>query len=221
MIPLEEKRKQLLRRQALDRRERLGPEQIETLSARIAAQVQALPAWQQARVILGYCAFNSEVRTDQLLAAALAAGKRVGLPRVNRARHTLDLYCVPALNGHYLARSPWGILEPVAERCVPLRIEEVDLVLVPGVAFDLCGGRIGYGGGYYDRLLRCLPPERQGQVVGLAFECQLVREIPVSFFDFRVPLIVTERRVIRTGQVGCALGNAAGAQASPNGGERS
>lgn len=199
MLLADPERKHALRLEALRRRDALSPEEIAERSRRIAERVMSLPEWRDANVVLGYYSFKSEVRTPELLQAALAEGKHLVLPRVNTERHELDLFYVPALNAPYIAPGTWNIPEPVPGRCEPASIEDVDLVLVPGVAFDLSGGRIGYGGGFYDRLLKRL---RSDQVaIALAFEVQIVDRVPVAWFDQKVPIIVTEHRIIRAAPV--------------------
>ncbi len=199
MLSIEERRKRTLRKLALQRRDKLSQEQIAAKSHAIAQRVLRLQMWQDARVVMGYHAFNSEVRTDELLNAALQQGKRIVLPRVCLQRRELDLYYIDGLTDEWLELSKWGIREPKPDRCQPAQLADIDLILVPGVAFDTFGGRIGYGGGYYDRLLARLTPDQQRCVIGLAFEEQIVLDVPLNFFDFRVPLIVTDKRLIRTG----------------------
>lgn len=196
MRQTEEARKSRLRSAAWRRRNRLKPADIEAKSREIARRVLLLRLWTEARAVLSYCAFNSEVRTEQLIEAALAEGKRLALPRVNRQQRSLDLYYVGGLGEEWIAPGTWQIPEPLPDRCEPASVQDLDLVLVPGVAFDTVGGRIGYGGGYYDRLLHALRRDQQQKAVGLAFEDQIVEDVPLSFFDFRVPIIVTNRRVI-------------------------
>lgn len=207
MLSLEERRKRQLRREALRRRNHLTPQQIEAKSRLIAQRLLSMDIWRQAAAILGYCAFNSEVRTEYILRQALSQGKRVALPRICREKRELDLYYVGGLDDEWLEPGTWRIPEPSPARCAPASISDIDLVLVPGVAFDTTGGRIGYGGGYYDRLLNRLDSRQQERVVGLAFEEQIVRDVPLNFFDFRVPLILTDARVIVTGFAGAAINN--------------
>ncbi len=196
-LSLEEKRKRQLRNEALRRRDALSDEQVEKLSRRIAERLFSTRMWQQARAVLSYYAFNKEVRTREIMERALAEGKKLALPRINKKRRELELFWVPSLDPPYLAPGTWKIHEPVPELCERADPHELDLLLVPGVAFDRFGGRIGYGGGYYDRLLNLLHPDRRRCVVGLAFEVQIVDGVPLSFFDFRVPVIITEQRIIR------------------------
>ena len=196
MKPPEEKRKIRLRALARRRRNRLKPDEVRAKSLEITRRVLLLSLWQQAQVVLGYCSFNSEVETRFLLEDALEQGKRVVLPRVNKDQGVLDLYYVEGLDGEWVGPGTWKIPEPRPERCQPADKGDIDLILVPGVAFDTTGGRLGYGGGYYDRLLHSLREDQQRRAVGLAFEDQIVEDVPLSFFDFRVPIIVTNRRVI-------------------------
>ncbi|MBC7286663.1 MAG: 5-formyltetrahydrofolate cyclo-ligase [Armatimonadetes bacterium] len=197
MIPLEEQKKRALRQQTLERREALSAREIEEKSRAITLRVLQTDEWKSASVVMAYCAFNSEVRTQELLEAAVEQGKRLVLPRVNRGERRLDLYFVPSPWQPYLEPSTWGIMEPVPALCELADASEIELFIVPGVAFDAAGGRIGYGGGYYDRLLTALDQKQRQRIMGLCFEAQLVEEIPVGLFDFRIPIIVTEQRIIR------------------------
>ena len=131
----------------------------------------------------------------RLLRATLAAGKRLALPRVNRARHELDLYLVtdPA---RQLAPGTWGIPEPDPAQCPLVPLPEIGCVIAPGVAFDPWGGRTGYGGGYYDRLLNALSPAQARVCLGLAFEVQIVYEVPRGLFDAHVGAVATELRLV-------------------------
>jgi 5-formyltetrahydrofolate cyclo-ligase len=140
--------------------------------------------------VAAYASYGSELDTRPLLQAVLAGGKALILPRVNRAARRLDLYRVADLAGS-LAPGPWGIPEPWPDACPPAAIGEADLVVVPGVVFDVAGGRIGHGAGYYDRLLRGLAAGSPPLVAG-AFDLQVVPEVPMDAHDRRVDLVLTE-----------------------------
>jgi 5-formyltetrahydrofolate cyclo-ligase len=183
-------RKVELRRLVLARRDGLGPVRRAELSARIFARVLDLEAFRTARTVLAYHSFGSEPVTAPLLREVLRRGQVLGLPRVNRQARALDLYRVRDPDRDLVA-GVWGIREPDPARCPPLAVEAPDFVLVPGVAFDARGGRIGYGAGYYDRLLgRC---SAGAALVAAAFEVQLVDEVPWEPHDRRVDRVVTER----------------------------
>lgn len=160
-------------------------------SESIAAHVKALPSFWQARCILLTLAFRSEWDTRSLFAAAVGSGKTVALPRVNGATRMLDLHTVEDI-ARDTAPGYRGIPEPHATR-PRVAIDTVDWVLVPGVAFDLHGSRLGYGGGYYDRLLAQLPAGTP-RIAG-AFDVQVVSRVPAAPHDLVVDVIATESQL--------------------------
>ncbi len=167
--------------------------------ARDSAAACALLATQdffvQARCVLAFLSLPREIDTAPLLAAAFAAGKRLAVPRVDRAQRLLHAVAIDQATD--LRQGPLGIREPVAGAIVPP--EQIDLVVAPGLAFDERGGRLGQGGGYYDRFLAA--PGYRAFTCGLAFELQLVARVPAAANDRRVQAVVTEQRVVR-----CARG---------------
>lgn len=181
-----------LRQAILARRDGLPAEQRAEWSGRIFATIAGLDAFRAARTVIAYSSFGSEPVTDPFLEIVLESGKTLALPRVDRATHTLELYRVsePA---RQLRPGVWGIREPVPGLCARLSAGEVEFVLVPGVVFDVRGGRIGYGGGYYDRLLRTCPPA--AALVAGAFEVQVVDAVPMEAHDRRMTRVVTEHRL--------------------------
>jgi 5-formyltetrahydrofolate cyclo-ligase len=151
--------------------------------------------------VLGYLNFGSELISELFVQQALADGKRVLLPRVNRASKHLDLYQVRDLH-HDVAPGFLGIREPVAARCVKEDAPgTVDFILLPGVAFTPEGARLGYGGGYYDKLLAHMP--HQPALAAGAFAIQVVQEIPQEITDCKVEWLVTE-----DGTICCKSGRA-------------
>ncbi len=184
--------KAALRREILARRAALDPPARARLSAAALERTQTLDAFRRARVVLGYASFGSELDTRPLLQQALASGRTLVLPRVDRESKRLVLHEVRDLDAE-LRPGTWGIPEPVRERCRLVAPAEIDFVLVPGVVFDPEGGRIGYGAGYYDRLLGSWP-EPLPPLVAAAFELQVVPAVPVLATDRRVDLVVTESR---------------------------
>jgi 5-formyltetrahydrofolate cyclo-ligase len=144
----------------------------------------------EARIVALYAPIHNEVETAQVLHAALASAKVVLFPAVCPG----GLEFRRILNPAAMRRGHFGIPEPDAA-CPVHSPEEADLIVVPGVAFDLSGRRIGYGKGYYDNALHRL--ERKGRLVGFCYDFQLVEEIAGEPHDVRMDLIITERRVIR------------------------
>ena len=162
------------------------------MSRRICAAFTALPAYQSAKTVMWYVDAGSEVRTRHTLPEALAHGKRVVVPYCIVDTNELELFHLESMEE--LVEGAYRILEPRADlRAVPakiLRPEELDLVMVPGTAFDARGGRMGQGKGYYDRLLARARPD--APLVALAFECQMFPEIPVDAHDVFMDAVLTE-----------------------------
>lgn len=184
-------KKQEVRRQA--RRRRDGQPDKDSLSKIIWDRFLALPEYAAAETAMFYVDVRSEVRTRPFLPAVIRAGRRVVVPYCVEGELALfHLECMEELAPGY-----FGILEPRPElRPLPgkrVEPEDVDLVMVPGLAFDPRGGRIGYGKGYYDRLLRRV---RRGRPrVAVAFECQMFPTLPMLEYDARMDKVVTEKTV--------------------------
>jgi len=161
------------------------------MSDQVARRVFDLGTYRGARSVLAYAAFGSEVGTDAITARVLAEGKRLVLPRVTP--EGLVLHLVDDLKTDLVA-GVWGIAEPDPERPV-VAPGEIDLFLLPGVAFDLGGNRLGYGRGYFDQVLAGSP----GAKVALAFDGQVVDQVPAGPADVPVDMVVTPTRVVRCG----------------------
>ena len=182
--------KRLIREQAHAARN-AQPEKDE-LSKAICATFMALPAYAAAKTVLFYIDVRAEVRTRHSLPAALTSGKAIVVPWCNDAGE-LELFRLASMEE--LAVGMYKILEPKPElRQLPekqCRPEDLDLVMVPGVAFDRRGARMGHGKGYYDKLLQ--HAKLTTPLVALAFECQLFPEIPVAGHDIFMDQIITEK----------------------------
>lgn len=187
-------RKQALRQSIIAAREKLGTPENLRLSRAVIEAVCDLPSYKQATTVLGYLNFGAELAAELWVGQALSDGKQVLLPRVNRASRHLDLYMVHDLKQD-VAPGAWGIREPVVERCNKVEAPgTVDFILLPGVAFTRKGARLGYGGGYYDKLLARMP-HRPTLVAG-AFALQVVQEIPLESTDHKIEWLVTENETI-------------------------
>ena len=182
--------KTALRKRVLAARDALDPALRAAASAIITDTLAALPAFVAARTVMAYAGFGSEIDTAPFLAATLAAGKTLVLPRVDRATRTLQLFVVrdPAAD---LVAGIWGIREPDPARCAAADPGTIGFVLVPAVAFTQDGDRLGYGGGFYDRLLASL--DRRVARIAAAFDLQVVDHIPEGPDDQRVDQVVTEK----------------------------
>ena len=181
-----------LRREILARRDALAAETLIAAGASIVVRLALLPSFAAARTVLLTLPFRSEWDTMPLVRRALVEGKRVAVPRVNTATRMLELCAIvdPERDvgpGHH------GIPEPLPH-CPEVDLAAIDWVLVPGVTFDRTGQRLGYGGGYYDRLLPLLSP-RVARIVG-AFDLQIVERVPAGPHDVTVHAIVTPSETI-------------------------
>ena len=185
--------KRELRMRVLAARAALPQPWRERASRVITETLAALPEFTKATTVLAYASFGSEFDTKQLLHAVVAGGRRLVLPRVQRAPTRLSLHVVTSLE-HDLVESAWGIREPDPQRCLELTMDDVDCVLIPGVAFDARGGRLGYGGGFYDRLLA---GGGNPGLIAATYSVQCVQAVPMAVHDRRVPIIVTEAATIR------------------------
>lgn len=182
--------KQALREQA--RKNRIAQKDKEAVSKKICESFMALPAYRSARTVMWYVDAGSEVRTRHTLPEALTHGKRVVVPYCIVETNELELFHLEDMSE--LVEGAYKILEPREDlRKVPAKIlqpEELDLVMVPGTAFDARGGRMGQGKGYYDRLLA--RARKDAPLVALAFECQMFPSIPVDAHDVYMDLVITE-----------------------------
>jgi len=182
-------RKATVRRMVLAGRSRLTPAERDAAGTTVAERVAALPELAAAGAVLGFASFGAELPTDPVMSWVLGSGRRLLVPFVDGpALRAADVATLDDLAPGYR-----GIREPVERTPVDAAVASV--VLVPGVAFDSTGRRLGYGGGFYDAFLAGI----DGLVprIGLCFDLQIVDEVPVGDHDERVHLVVTERREIR------------------------
>ncbi|WP_246476678.1 5-formyltetrahydrofolate cyclo-ligase [Salicibibacter cibi] len=142
--------------------------------------------WKQAKIVAVTVATYREVPTIPIIEKAWREGKTVVVPKVARERHTLDFY---ALTSFLQLEENRGLPEPVPSKCEQITKENIDVVIVPGLAFDQAGYRIGFGGGYYDRYLE----HYQGKTAALAFSFQLFPTLPTEAHDIPVHHVVTEK----------------------------
>jgi len=148
--------------------------------------------FRNAQNILFYVSYDNEVHTHEMIKTTLAHGKNVVVPFSDLKNKRIIPAEIHAWND--LAPGAYGILEPKKECIQEVDLGTIDFILAPGVAFDIHGHRIGHGMGYYDRLLQ---NSQNARHVGLAFELQIVKEIPVEKHDVAVDMIVTEKRILR------------------------
>lgn len=189
----DDRTKAVLRREFLRLRLGLGPAG-EELGRRIQTALIEHDAFVRAGVILVYLPFRGEVPTAAVIEAGLARGKVVAAPLTLATERRLVPLALAGLPDE-LQPGTFGILEPRPERCPPVDPGRIDLVVVPGLAFDTHGARLGYGGGFYDRFLGRHVP--QATRAGLAFEVQVVDRLPTDRHDAAMDLVFTEQRIIQ------------------------
>lgn len=186
-----------IRQYALKSRMSLSPDWVEDKSKIIMEKIIASEAYQKSRHIMAYMDFRNEVRTGRLIAHALSHGKRVSVPITDIKGKKLTPSELLDYPGD-LEPGAWGILEPKKSLVRPVDPGDLDMVLIPGVAYDAGGNRLGYGGGFYDRFLPGTSPETV--YLAPAFEVQMVDNVLPGPLDVPVHLIVTEKRVIAGAQ---------------------
>jgi 5-formyltetrahydrofolate cyclo-ligase len=173
-------------------RDAIPEDQRAAKSAAIAQRLAEWHGYAQAETILAFLSTRSEVMTEAIIGFALVLGKTVAAPRTLLKEKRLDFRRL-SRSGPRLAPGPFGIMEPAPD-APAVNPADADLILVPGLAFDEQGYRLGYGGGFYDRLLS--EPAVHGASVGIAFEEQMIEQVPRAEGDRPVRWIVTDERVV-------------------------
>jgi len=186
-------RKKVIRLEVLRKRDALTLKSRKELSDIICNNLLNLEEFQRAKVIHFFLTTKSEVMTEGAIRKAMSMGKEIVVPVMNRKERRICLSRIEDYDRD-LILMPHGILEPRPEFNRSISLSHVELMVLPGVAFDLQGHRLGYGAGYYDRLLE--DARSRPLLIGLAFEIQIVEEIPFTDHDVRMDKIVTEKRVI-------------------------
>ena len=205
-----------IRTKILNRRNALKSAWVRKAGAKVALNLFSMPEYVSARRIYFYASFKNEVTTFGIIKRALSEGKKIALPKTIVKERKLEFYMGYPVkskllflrNSHAqkdailqkcntsagLKRSKYGILEPGVSGH-PLCVRWPDIVLVPGVAFDRRGRRIGFGAGFYDRFLKRLP--KKTLKIGLAYDFQVVKHIPAEKHDVKLDALVTESRILR------------------------
>lgn len=177
-------RKQQIRAVLKEKRNHLSEQKIIDYSGRICEILSELPFWEESSILYFYYPLGKEVNLLSLAQQVLEQGKTVAFPKTDGTH--MDFYQVSALSA--FQKGAFGIMEPVEKK--PL-LEKKPLVLVPGVGFDYNGRRIGYGKGFYDRYFqRFLECTR----IGIAYDCQIMEELPADDYDVPMEMVVTEKQ---------------------------
>ena len=184
--------KREIRQRILRLRNAMPLEAIAAKSCEIVRRLKELREIRELSTLMVFLNFGSEVVTDGLIAWGWEEGKRIVVPFCRPEGRELTPCRIDSFaeleTGHY------GIREPKADRLRVVPPGEIDAVVVPAVAFDRRGYRVGYGGGYYDRFFLGCP---QAAKIGVAFACQITEEVPVEPYDVTMDCIVTEKEILR------------------------
>lgn len=192
--------KNSLRESLLFKRDSIAVEDKKAKESAIRKRLLSLEYFKEAKTILFYASFRSEVDTIKTIQRALELKKSIALPVVDTKHIQLKLYKLRDISE--LSTGYMGIPEPVPSRTRSIGLNEIDIEIIPGIGFDLKGNRLGYGAGYYDKLLshkskRLSKTRGHITTIALSFEEQITEKIPAEPHDIRVDLIVTDKRVIK------------------------
>lgn len=176
-----------LRKQIIEHMNSLSEERYTTLSEQIAFSLYAQKEWAEAKIIGITLSMENEVNTYPIIEKAWEEGKKVVVPKCNKGTRTMSFRQIS--NFDQLETVYMNLREPIPALTEEVGADDIDLQIVPGVAYTGRGERIGYGGGYYDRYL----VHYKGKTLSLAYSFQMVEHIPVEPFDKNVEKIITEK----------------------------
>lgn len=183
--------KQQLRKKTVQKRKQLSLSSVKQKSNSIKKKLFSLEIFHTASSVLFYVSYDNEVDTHEMIKECLAMRKTVIVPKVLLDTQTLLLSRLQRWED--LEKGCYGILEPKQSQIQDVNINTLDLIIVPGIAFDINKNRIGHGKGYYDKLLY---QNENIPTIGLAFECQLVDVIDNEDHDVKIDILITEERII-------------------------
>ena len=182
--------KDYVRKVMLRRRNVLSRDEVSDLSDKIETNLFSLENFLSCNHILYYLSFGNEVRTDAMIVRSLSLGKKVYVPRILKKEEKLEICEIENLEKNFLLNS-LGMREPHGINVKTVSPVKIDAVVTPGLAFDRSGSRIGFGGGYYDKLFVELP--NQSLRIGVAYDFQRVESLYQDPWDKKVHKVITEK----------------------------
>ena len=185
--------RQRLRKQVLGARDLMSASERHEKSGSAVQNFWSLPQMKHWSTLFIYVNFRSELETLELIQLCLSQGKRVVVPLVDASAVSMIPLQIQDPEKD-LVPGYYGIPEPDPQKSRPVAAREIDAAIIPGSVFDINGGRLGYGGGYYDRFLVNDAP--QAKRIGLAYELQVVDKVPVEPHDQPLDILVTEKRIV-------------------------
>lgn len=178
-----------IRKLLKNKRLNLSKDEVLAKSKQIKNRLFKIDDYKKAKNILFYVSYDGEVFTHDAIKESFI-DKKVVVPISNKEDYSLILSKLNSFED--LVEGPYGILEPKKEKIKEISFDEIDLIIIPGIVFDLKGNRIGHGKGFYDRLLK----NTKVPIIALAFEFQIIGKIRVDEHDKPVDIIITEKRII-------------------------
>ncbi|WP_202708135.1 5-formyltetrahydrofolate cyclo-ligase [Sporosalibacterium faouarense] len=182
-----------VRRKMIDKRKKLNKSELEKLSDRIIEVLTKLPVFKQSKNVMLYLSFNNEVDSFKLINYCLGNMKRVIVPYCKSKGKEIIPTEIQDVKTE-LVKSNFGYLEPKPEYIRPVNLDDIDIIIIPGLAFDKRCFRIGYGAGYYDRFLAKV--NKEIPKVGVAFDFQIIGASQMEKFDIPLDYVITEKRII-------------------------
>lgn len=183
--------KKVLRKEMLIKRDSLHINDKKLFDEKIKIKLENIDFFKKSKSIFIYVGFGSEINTADFIKEFLKMGKRIFIPRTNIKERTMEAVEIKSLDN--LIKDKYGILEPAKEIKAEEKIN-LDLIILPGVVFDKNGGRVGYGGGYYDKYLQNL--DKRIPKVAMCYDFQVIDSVPVEEHDIKADYIITEERIV-------------------------
>lgn len=188
-MELQIKNKEEIRRYMLNKRDKISRVEKANLDNLIFKNITQNPYFLSAKVIFSYVSFQNEVDTHRIIRHAFDLGKKVCVPKVINREKGMKVLYIESIEE--LIPSKMGILEPDINK-EAVAINDIDMAIVPGLAFDNFGGRLGYGGGFYDRFFEGSNIKK----IGIGYEFQILKDVPKEEHDILIDGIITEKNVI-------------------------
>jgi len=182
--------KDKVRGELLKLRKNLSKYEVLQKSNKIKNRLFKMKEFKQASTIMFYVSYDNEVHTHEMIKDCITNNKNVVVPIVDKKNKKLIISKLESWDD--LSLGAYNILEPKKEKIKEISIDELELIIVPGVGYDEQGHRIGHGKGYYDNLLK----NSKALTIGLAFEFQIIKKIPIEKHDITIDKIVSEKRII-------------------------
>lgn len=182
--------------QVAQRLEQYSEQEMTAMYNCIEQRLFEFANYMEAQLALLYTPFSSEVQhinTESIIRKSLQIEKQIILPVFSESKNAIHLYKISNYDTD-LRKNSSGVLEPDTEKCKKINIDEIDIALIPGLAFDDKGGRIGFGSNYYNRLITRLP--ETCRKVSLAYDDQLVDQIQMESRKYTVDIIITDKKII-------------------------